>query len=61
MVLVIENNPLCRGVHSTEPCCDYYGAVFEGLFRTLVHRHAHVVETACEASGGPACVFEIRG
>lgn len=60
VVLSIANNPLCRGVTSSEPCCDYYSAVFELLFRTLVHRGAHVVETACEASGDPACVFEIR-
>jgi divinyl protochlorophyllide a 8-vinyl-reductase len=60
VVLTIQNNPLCRGVHSAEPACDYYLAVFEVLFRTLVHRGATVTETACEACGDPACVFEIR-
>ena len=59
-VLTITDNPLCRGVHSAEPCCDYYLAVFEVLFRTLVHRGATVAETACEACGDPACTFEIR-
>lgn len=60
VVLTIAHNPLCRGVHSAEPCCDYYLAVFEVLFRTLVHRDATVAETACEACGDPACTFEIR-
>ncbi len=60
VVLTITDNPLCRGVHSAEPCCDYYLAVFEVLFRTLVHRGATVAETACEACGDPACTFEIR-
>lgn len=60
VVLTIADNPLCRGVTSRTPCCDYYRAVFEVLFRTLVHRGAHVVETACEARGDPECIFEVR-
>ena len=60
VVLTIAHNPLCRGVLSAEPGCDYYRAVFEVLFRTLVHGGATVVETACEACGDPACVFEVR-
>lgn len=60
VVLTIAHNPLCRGVHSAEPACDYYRAVFERLFRALVHPGARVVETACEACGDPACVFEVR-
>ncbi|RVT52573.1 bacteriochlorophyll 4-vinyl reductase [Rubrivivax albus] len=60
VVLTIAHNPLCRGVHSAEPACDYYRAVFEWLFRALVHPGARVVEAACEACGDPACVFEVR-
>jgi divinyl protochlorophyllide a 8-vinyl-reductase len=60
VVLTIADNPLCRSVCSAEPCCDYYRAVFDVLFRALVHRGASVEETACEACGDPACVFEIR-
>lgn len=60
VVLSIGNNPLCRGVNSAEPACDYDLAVFEVLFRTLVHRGATVTETACGACGDPACTFEIR-
>ncbi|NVO16892.1 MAG: bacteriochlorophyll 4-vinyl reductase [Rhodoplanes sp.] len=56
----IAGCPVCRGAQSPVPLCDYYGATFERLFRTLVHRDAAVRETACEASGAPACTFEIR-
>jgi divinyl protochlorophyllide a 8-vinyl-reductase len=57
--LAIAGNPLCRGVRSAEPACDYYAATFERLFRALVHPHARVVETACEATCATACVFEV--
>lgn len=56
----ITDNPLCRGVVSEMPACDYYAATFERLFRVLVHPSAQVVETACEACGADACRFEIR-
>ena len=58
--LSIRDNPLCRGVQTAHPSCDFYAATFEVLFRTLVHRHASVRETACEAAGDEACRFEIR-
>jgi divinyl protochlorophyllide a 8-vinyl-reductase len=57
--LRIQDNPLCRGRRSAQPSCDYYAAVFQVLFQTLVHRGAVVIETACEARGDPACVFEV--
>lgn len=56
----IAGCPVCRGAQSPVPLCDYYGATFERLFRTLVHRDSEVLETACEAAGAPACTFEIR-
>jgi divinyl protochlorophyllide a 8-vinyl-reductase len=59
VVLTIRHNPLCRELHSAVPACDYYAAVFERLFRALVHRDARVREVACEACGDPACVFEL--
>lgn len=58
--LEIEGNPLCNGLHTATPACDYYAATFERLFRILVHPCAAVTEVACEAMGAPACVFEIR-
>lgn len=60
VVLTIRRNPLCLGVNTTAPACDYYAAVFERLFSVLVHRNARVHEVACEACGDEACVFEVR-
>lgn len=60
VVLTLRHNPLCRGLRSQTPACDYYAAVFERLFRALVHRHVQVREVACEACGDGACVFELR-
>ena len=59
-VLTIHDNPLCRGVATQAPACDFYAAVFARLFAVLVHRRAEVVEVACQAMGEPACVFEPR-
>lgn len=58
--LRIAGNPLCRELRATEPVCDFYSATFERLFRVLVHPHARARELACEATGAPACVFELR-
>jgi divinyl protochlorophyllide a 8-vinyl-reductase len=52
--------PLCRGAHASGPCCDFYAACFEHLFRALVHRHATVRETTCTAAGDAACHFDVR-
>jgi divinyl protochlorophyllide a 8-vinyl-reductase len=60
VVLQIEHNPLCRGLRTEAPACDFYSAVFQRLFEVLVHPRAQVVETACEARGDPACRFEVR-
>lgn len=58
--LSIRHNPLCQGLHSDTPACDFYAATFERLFQVLVHRAASVCEVACEACGDEACRFEIR-
>jgi len=59
-VLTIRDNPLCRGVASAQPACDFYSATFERLFQVLVHPAMQVVETQCEARGDPVCRFELR-
>ena len=59
-VLTIRDNPLCRGVATDSPACDFYSATFERLFQVLVHPQARAVETACEARGDPFCRFELR-
>ena len=58
--LTIHHNPLCQGLHTHTPACDYYAATFERLFQVLVHRRSVVREMACEACGDEACRFEIR-
>jgi divinyl protochlorophyllide a 8-vinyl-reductase len=58
--LTIRGNPMCRGLASDVPACDFYAATFERLFRELVHPQSRVVETACEACGDDACRFEVR-
>ncbi len=58
--LTIRDNPMCRGLQSDVPACDFYAATFERLFRALVHPDARVVEVACEACGDDACRFEVR-
>jgi divinyl protochlorophyllide a 8-vinyl-reductase len=50
---------LCRDQTAEAPTGTYYAAVFEHLFRKLVHPMTRVLETQCMAMGAPACVFEI--
>jgi divinyl protochlorophyllide a 8-vinyl-reductase len=58
--LRFENCPLCRGAHATAPCCQYYAATFERLFRNIITPDATVTETECAAAGAPACRFEVQ-
>lgn len=60
LVVTIRGNPLCKGVHATEPGCDFVCALLERLFAVLVHPAARVVEVACESCGAPECRFELR-
>ena len=57
--LRIDNSPLCRLLRADHPVCDYYAAVFEHLFRQLVHRRTRVIESQCAAAGGEACLFAV--
>jgi divinyl protochlorophyllide a 8-vinyl-reductase len=57
--LSIAGCPVCRGAMSLHCVCDYYAATFERLFAALVSPECRVRETACEAAGAPACVFEV--
>lgn len=60
VMLVFENCALCRGARASVPCCNYYAATFERLFRELVSPDTHVRETSCIATGETTCRFEIR-
>jgi len=60
ITLSFEVCPLCRRDKASEPCCSYYSATFERLFRELINADTSVRETECIAAGGSACRFEIR-
>ena len=57
--LGITHNPLCRGLRSELPACDFYAGTFEALFRSLINPEAKAREVNCEAMGDAACVFEL--
>lgn len=59
LVYAIQGNPITAGLQAETPICDYYAATFERIFRVLVNDDWRVTEFACEASGAPACLFEI--
>ena len=58
--LSITGCPVCRGATSPHCVCDYYAATFERLFAALVSPRCRVRETACEATGASACVFDVK-
>ena len=51
----IADNPLAQ-----EGGCAWHAAVFERLFRALVHPRTVARETACCAAGAPACRFVLE-
>ena len=56
----IAHNPIVQGEHSDLPLCHWHAAVFEHLYRTLVHPRVRCRETACCAMPGHAvCRFEM--
>lgn len=59
ITLTFEDCPLCRWDKASEPCCSYYSATFERLFRELINADTSVRETECIATGGSTCRFEI--
>ncbi len=59
MVVEIACCPLAAGQTSDAPVCEMYAGVFQRLFEVLVSPNACAVETACAATGAPACRFEM--
>jgi divinyl protochlorophyllide a 8-vinyl-reductase len=59
-VFTLVNNPLIAGETYDHPLCDWHTAVFDRLFKALVHRGAHAMEAECEAAGGMECRFVVR-
>ncbi len=60
VVLRIRHNPLCLGLSSSVPACDFHAMCLERLFQVLVHPQVRVFEVACEACGDAECRFEVR-
>lgn len=52
-------NPSIRGAQSDKPLCHFHAALFQRLFRTLVHPRMICVEHKCEAAGDDCCRFEL--
>jgi divinyl protochlorophyllide a 8-vinyl-reductase len=57
--LKIAGSPICRQLSSEAPVCHYFAATFERVFSAVLGSAA-VTETQCEATGAPACIFEIQ-
>ncbi len=55
----IKDNPLIRGEQDSAPMCHWHAAVFERLYRKLVHRGCRCREVTCACQGGDTCRFEI--
>lgn len=59
IVISVKDCPLCKGVSSAAPYCDFYGGTFERLFTRLVNPGSRAREIACQATGGGACAFSL--
>lgn len=55
----LRGNPSIKGASAEDPLCHFHRALFQRLFRTLVHPRMTCVEHSCEASGGDCCRFEL--
>ncbi|PPD44775.1 MAG: bacteriochlorophyll 4-vinyl reductase [Methylocystis sp.] len=58
--LRIAGSPVCKELHTREPACSYFAATFERVFGEIIGDELRVHEVECEATGGKACVFELR-
>lgn len=60
LVLELRDNPMVRDEWAAHPICHWHAAVFETLYRALVHPDLRCVETHCAASGDDCCRFRLR-
>lgn len=58
--LRLVGSPICRQLRTQAPVCHYFAATFERVFGEMLGPSLRVVETECEASGAPACLFDVR-
>jgi divinyl protochlorophyllide a 8-vinyl-reductase len=60
LTLRLKGSPICRGLRTREPACAYFAATFERVFGEMLGPSLRVREIECEATGAPACVFDVR-
>ncbi len=60
LVFELRDNPMVRGETAEAPICHWHAAVFETLYRRLVHDDLRCVETHCAATGHDCCRFQLR-
>lgn len=53
----LYDNPVIRGEQADHTLCHWHAAVFERLYRALVHPNLICTEVSCAATGAEACVF----
>lgn len=58
-VISLSHCPLCAGLLSEMPTCDFYLGTFSRLSKALLGEQAWAEEVACEARGDSACRFLI--
>jgi len=60
-VATMHNCPLCFGLKSSEPQCDFVRGIVSGWIEGYMARKASIdsTETECVATGGKNCIFEI--
>jgi predicted hydrocarbon binding protein len=58
-VCTIKGCPLCHKRISTNPICDIMRGIVSGWLESFVQKNAESIETACVATGSPACVFKV--
>jgi divinyl protochlorophyllide a 8-vinyl-reductase len=56
-LFVLERNPLILGERSDKTLCHFHSALFETLFRAMVHPQLECREVTCLARGDDACTF----
>ncbi|MGF1455900.1 MAG: bacteriochlorophyll 4-vinyl reductase [Alphaproteobacteria bacterium] len=55
----IADNPLTRGLAADRPACAWHTAVFNQLFRRLVHPRSETLEQSCCATYSGSCTFRV--
>ncbi|HEC34987.1 MAG TPA: hypothetical protein ENI39_00445 [Anaerolineae bacterium] len=58
---IVSPCPYCHGISSGRPICCFHEGLLEALAQSIVNSACVVHESACQAMGASACVFNIEG